>query len=99
MNIKECRFYSEKEYISTSNGYTEYPDYCSCYSDGHCFNHLDCYYRQLQKANETIQDIEEDVSDFVSDVASYFKYDDRQPDNLDELLACINSTMLGDTNG
>ena len=45
---------------------------------------------ELQAENERLKETEKEISDFISDISTCgFKYDDRCPDNLDELQQCI----------
>lgn len=46
--------------------------------------------RKLTTENERLKEIEEEISDFISDISTCgFRYDYRCPDNLDELQQCI----------
>ena len=49
---------------------------------------------QLEKENKELkaknEQLKEEINDFISDISTCgFKYDDRCPDNLDELQCCI----------
>ena len=44
----------------------------------------------LKQENERLEHLDEEINDFISDISTCgFKYDDRCPDNLDELQCCI----------
>lgn len=45
---------------------------------------------ELSAENERLKETEKEISDFISDISTCgFRYDDRCPDNLDELQQCI----------
>lgn len=45
---------------------------------------------ELKAENERLKETEKEISDFISDISTCgFRYDDRCPDNLDELQQCI----------
>ena len=67
IDVSKCKYYSIKEYISNNNGYTEYPDYCSCYADGHCFKHNNCYYKNWQRAEQKLAKIKKVCNKFIPD--------------------------------
>ena len=45
---------------------------------------------ELKGTNDRLEHLDEEINDFISDISTCgFKYDDRCPDNLDELQCCI----------
>lgn len=51
--------------------------------DDFCYEISEIEYQQMQR-------LKEEISDFISDISTCgFRYDDRCPDNLDELQCCI----------
>jgi DNA repair ATPase RecN len=47
-------------------------------------------WEELKAENERLEHLDEEINDFISDISTCgFKYDDRCPDNLDELQCCI----------
>lgn len=78
---------------------------CKVYSKD-CEYNKDCYYKQrkrLEKENKELKEenerlkkdfssYEDDIEDWVSDNSILYQYDDRTPDTLEELQACMEST-------
>lgn len=47
-------------------------------------------WEELKAENDRLEHLDEEINDFISDISTCgFKYDDRCPDNLDELQCCI----------
>lgn len=59
---------------------------------GGCENDDNCYYKQFQRKTAECEELEETISDFISDNRSMYCYDDRQPVTLEEMQECMEFT-------
>ena len=56
VDVSNCNYYSEMEFIRNYNGYTEYPDYCNI-SNSACSEHPNCHYKQLQRKTAECEEL------------------------------------------
>lgn len=57
VDVNKCEQHSDLEYISNNNGYEEVPNNCGVYADRICENHSNCYYKQLIRKEQELQQL------------------------------------------
>ena len=55
VDVSECKHYSVVEYSNSNNGYLEIRNYCSIYTNNQCEQNPNCYYKQLKKTQQELQ--------------------------------------------
>ena len=68
-------------------------DEISCDLGGECKGWENCYYKQLKRKGQELEELQETIDDFITDNNSLYCYDGRQPSDLDELQECMQSSM------
>ena len=68
-------------------------DEISCDLGGECKGWGNCYYKQLKRKEQELEELQETIDDFITDNSSLYSYDGKQPSNLDELQECMQSSM------
>ena len=68
-------------------------DEISCDLGGECKGWENCYYKQLKRKEQELEELQETIDDFITDNKSLYSYDGREPSNLDELQECMQSSM------
>ena len=56
VDISECKHYSVVEYSNSNNGYLEIRDYCSIYTNNQYEQNPNCYYKQLKRIRQELQE-------------------------------------------
>lgn len=67
VDVNKCEQHSDLEYISNNNGYEEVPNNCGVYADRICENHSNCYYKQLKRKEQELQQLKETLKDHDSE--------------------------------
>ena len=68
-------------------------DEISCDLGGECKGWENCYYKQLKRKEQELEELQETIDDFITDNSYLYSYDGKQPSNLDELQECMQSSL------
>ena len=87
VDVNGCIYYQYNMCTATKDNYGD----CSfCCQD---YDMNDCYYKQLKRKNQELEELQETIDDFITDNNSLYSDDGKQPSNLDELQECMQSSM------